>query len=118
MFDFSGTTDLLMLETFLVSDTIRPVRGTQKRNILNTVPQAMVSSIDGINQTNDSQQQPTAMHQFRKELSICPSLQCLDLVSFSSVVSSNATDATPGGALPSIPLSVSLATRLSRIHKH
>ena len=51
----------------------------------------------------------------KKELSICPSLLCLDLVSFSRVVSNHATGATPGGALPSIPLSFILVTIVSAV---
>ena len=45
---------------------------------------------------------------FKKELPLCSSLLCLDLVSFSRVVSNIATDATPGGgALPSFLSQVS-----------
>ena len=43
------------------------------------------------------------------ELSISPSLRCLSLVSFSRVVSNNATDATPGGALFFSPLFISIS---------
>ena len=86
------------------------VSGDEHFFIIDIVQLAMVSSIDGINQTTPPTNNGHAP--MKKELSICPSLLCLDLVSFSRVVSNNATDASPGGAHSSIPSSFSLATTL------
>ena len=53
-FEKNGTTDLLLLEASLRWTQDVPKRCIQKRNKLDIVQQAMVSSIDGINQTNHS----------------------------------------------------------------
>ena len=84
----------VLLETSLRQTQDVTERGIQKRNTLDVVQQAMVSSTDGVNQTKRSSNN-NGHAQIKKEL-----LLRLDMLSFSRVLSNNATDATPGGCPP------------------
>ena len=69
--------------------------------------------------TNDStneERRCTKTHGIEKELSICQSLLLSRHGEFSCVESHEAAGSTPGSALPSMPGSFSLATKLSLDH--